>query len=109
MSPKHLPFKSQDLTPQPISQDAGKPPARELAWPISHVAFAKPVEVQSPMPRSKEAAVGRSGKDRSFRQIPRSFLLLVAMPFVTSSFLLLVVRPGAPSSILVTSSDAICR
>ena len=29
-----------------------------------------------------------------------AFLLLVAMPFVTSSFLILVVRPGAPSSVL---------
>ena len=35
------------------------------------------------------------------------YLLLVAMPFVTSSFLLLVVRPGAPSSVLATSSDAL--
>ena len=37
----------------------------------------------------------------------RAFLLLVAMPLVTSSFLLLVVRPGAPSSVLAPSSDGL--
>ena len=35
-----------------------------------------------------------------------AFLLLVAMPFVTSSFLFLLVRPGAPSSVFAPGSDA---